>query len=285
MIKNIFKIALVGLFFVSCSEADDQIVDLVSGETPIVNDPELVNMGLKITANQNEGNIFESFIFRLEQKNQSFYYGELSNHLDSLVFKISDYKKTRKLFVNYSNGNSGTTQFNHNFYFPGNYNASILGYKNGKIIYKDAIDLKVTDNKDFFVTNWNNFTANLPQGYFNALADNRLLFQNRYENNNPYVNMMVSWDNYITYTSDQIQKMDKDVLNNFIVKYYQQPQYTESSPIIKDVYNQNFKKILKNDIPVSIWLTAKNNIALIKEYSVTYPDQPFTYKIIAEPKN
>ncbi|MFY1046230.1 hypothetical protein [Chryseobacterium sp. GP-SGM7] len=285
MIKNILKISLIGFLIVSCSDADDQVVNLTSTETPIVNDPELVKMGLKITANQNEGNIFESFIFKLEQKNQSFYYGELANHLDSLVFKISDYKRTRKLFINYANGNSGTTQFNHNFYYPGNYNASILGYKNGKIIYKDAIDLKVTDNKDFFVIDWNNFTANLPQSYFNALSNNSLVFYNRYENNNPYVCVMGSWDNYITYTSDQIQEMDKEVLYNFIVKYYQQPIYTENSPIIKDVYNQNFKKTIQNNIPVCIWMTAKNKIALIKEYSLTYPNQPFTYKIIAEPRN
>lgn len=285
MIKSILKIALLGFFFISCSEKDDQMEAIVSNETSIVNDPDLENMGIKISVSQKEGNIFQSFIFKLEQKNQSIYYGELTKHLDSLIFKVSDYNKTKKLFENFENSNSGTTQFNHNFYFPGNYNASILGYKNGKIIYKDAIDLKVSDNKDFFVTDWNNFSANTPIGYINALSKNSLAFQNSYENSNPYISVTNYWDNFNDYTTDQIQQMDKDYLYNFLVKFYQLPQYTESSSSIKDVYNQNFKKTIQNDVPVYIWITSKNKIAVMKQYSVTNPTVFYGYRIIAEPKN
>ncbi|MCX8524821.1 hypothetical protein OF897_12945 [Chryseobacterium formosus] len=286
MLKNILKISLLGIFLISCSESDEQIEDLVSVETPIVNNPDLESIGLKIFVDKQEGNILESFIFKLEQKNKSTYFGDLAQHLDSLVFKISDYNGTKKIFEKLENGNTGTIQFNHNFYFPGNYNASILGYKSGKITYKDDIDLKISNQKDFLVTNWNNFSENTPIGYFNALSKNSLVFHNRFENSNPYISVTNSWDNINDYTTDQIKQMDRDFLYNYFVKFYSIPQYTEANTSnLKDIYTQNFKKSIKNDIPVSIWITAKNKIALMKEYSTTNSSQFYGYRIIAEPNN
>lgn len=286
MLKKILKISLLGIFLISCSESDEQIEDLVSVETPIVNDPDLESMGLKISVDKKEGNIFESFNFKLEQKNQSIYFGDLAQHLDSLVFKISDYNGTKKIFEKLENGNTGTTQFNHNFYLLGNYNTSILGYKSGNIIYKDDIDLKISNQKDFLVTNWNNFSENTPTGYFNALSKNSLVFHNRFENNNPYISVTNSWDNINDYTADQIKQMDKDFLYNYFVKVYSTPQYTEANTSnLKDIYAQNFEKSIKNDIPVSIWITSKNKIALMKEYSTTNSSQFYGYRIIAEPNN
>ncbi|HEX7870712.1 MAG TPA: hypothetical protein VF455_11435, partial [Chryseobacterium sp.] len=99
---------MLGIFLISCSESDEQIEDLVSVETPIVNNPDLESIGLKIFVDKQEGNILESFIFKLEQKNKSTYFGDLAQHLDSLVFKISDYNGTKKIFEKLENGNTGT---------------------------------------------------------------------------------------------------------------------------------------------------------------------------------
>lgn len=284
MLKNFLKISLLGLFLISCSDTDEQIADLTPTETPIVNDPALTSMEIKLSVNKTEGNIFDSFIFKLEQKNQSGYFGDLDQHLDSLVFKVSDVKATKRLFEKIDNGNTGTTQFSHNFYLPGNYNASILGYKSGKIIYKDDINLKVSDTKDFLVTNWDNFSVNTPTGYYNALGKNSLVFYNNLENGHPYISVTNSWDNMNAYTADQIKNMDKDYLYNYFVKVYSVPQYSETNtPNMKDIYVQNFKKSLKNDVPVNIWITPKNKIALMKEYSSNNPSQFYGYRIIAEP--
>ncbi|MGE6395340.1 hypothetical protein [Chryseobacterium scophthalmum] len=284
MLKNILKISLIGLFLISCSETDEQIVDLIPAETPVVNDPDSTSMEIKLSVNKTSGNIFDGFVFKLEQKNQSSYFGDLDQHLDSLVFKISDIKETKRLFEKMDNGNLGTTQFNHNFYLPGNYNASILGYKSGKIIYKDDINLKVSDTKDFLVTNWDNFSVNTPKGYYNALGKNSLVFYNDFENGNPYIFVSNSWDNMNSYTADQIKTMDKDFLYNYFAKMYSTPQYSEANtPNLKDIYVQNFKKSLKNDIPVNIWITPKSKIALVKEYSDYNPSQFYGYRIIAEP--
>jgi len=284
MFKNILKISLIGLFLISCSETDEQIADLTPAETPIVNDPALTNMGIKLSVDKTGGDIFDSFIFKLEQKNQSIYFGDLDQHLDSLVFKVSEIKGTKRLFEKIESGNLGITKFNHNFYLPGNYTASILGYKSGKIIYKDDIGLKVSDTKDFLVTNWDNFSVNTPTGYYNALGKNSMVLYNKLENGHPYISVTNSWDNINAYTPDQIKSMDKDFLYNYFVKLYSAPQYSETNtPDLKDIYLQNFKKSIQNDIPVSIWITPKNKIALMKEYSANNPSQFYGYRIISEP--
>lgn len=285
MVKKVLRISLLGMFLISCSDSDEQIADLSPTEKPIANDPALTSMGIKLSVDKTEGNIFDSFLFKLEQKNQSSYFGDLDQHLDSLVFKVSEIKTTKKLFEKMESGNVGTTQFNHNFYIPGNYNASILGYKNGKIIYKDDIKLNVSDNKDFLVTNWNQFSVSSHSNvYHNALGKNSLAFYNNYENGNPYILVENLWDNVNGYTENQIQNMDKDYLYNYFVKIYSTPQYSETNtPNIKDIYVQNFKKSLKNNVPVNIWITSKNKIALMKEYSANNPLQMYGYRIIAEP--
>lgn len=284
MFKNIVKISFFGFLLISCSDSDEQIEDLVSIEAPIVNDIDLENMGLKISVDRKEGNIFESLTFKLEQKNQSIYFGDLEEHLDSLVFKISGIKETKRLFEKLESGNSGTTTFNHNFYFPGNYDAGILGYKNGKIIYKNDLQLKITNNRDFLVTNWNSFSENNTIAYHNVLTKNSLTFTNSFDNSYPYILVSNVWENQNNYTNDLIYTMDKDFLYNYFVKLYSIPQYSVSgSQNIKNVYLQSFKKKLNNDVPINIWITPKSKIALLKQFSLTDPSKFYGYIVIAEP--
>lgn len=287
MLKNILKLTLIGLFLVSCSDTDEQVADLTQEETIIVNDENLIKLGLKITADKTQGNIFESFQFKLNQNNQSSYFGNLDEHLDSLVFKMSDNQTTKKLFQKLENGNMVFSTFNHNFYFPGQYNASILGYKKDKIIYKDQIIINITDKNDFLAVNWSNFLAsNNSIGYSNSLMKNNLLFYSSFEDNHPYVLVMNMWDNISNYTSDQVNQKDKDYLYNYLLKFYSVPQYSDTNTTdLKNVYLQNFKKKINNDVPVNIWITTKNKIALMREYSKTNPAQFYGYRIIAESNN
>lgn len=287
MLKNICKLSLIGLFLISCSTADEQIEDLISAEPTIINDENLTKLGLKISTDKNEGNIFETFQFKLNQNNQSFYFGILEDHLDSLVFKMSDSQTTKKLFEKSESGNSGVTSFNHNFYYPGNYSASILGYKNSKVIYKDQVSIKVTDKNDFLTVNWNNFAqSNHSIGYQNSLLKNSLSLYSAFENGYAYVMVGNMWNSTSNLSQDQINQKDRDYLYNFLVKFYAAPQYSEViAGDLKSVYLQNFKKAINNDIPVNIWITAKNRIALMKEYSKTNSAQFYGYRIIAEPNN
>lgn len=287
MLKNILKISLLGFFLISCTETDEQIENLVSTDNPIVNNPDIEKLNLKFSVDKNEGNIFDPFNFKLEQDNQSFYLGNLSPYLDSLVLKVSDIKETKKLFERHENGISGTTKFLHHFSLPGIYNADILGYKNGKITYKDGLKVSINNDKDFLTTNWNNFTTTPHSvGYFDILTQSYLAFYNGFEDSNPFILIHVSRNNYNDYTADQIKQLDRDFLYNYFVKFYSTPQFTEDNTSnLKDIYAQNFKKSLKNDIPVSIWITNKNKIALMKEYSATNSSQFYGYRIIAEPNN
>lgn len=285
MLKNILKLSVIGFLVVSCSGDDQQIEDLKPAETVVINDQDITNLELKISADKTQGNIFESFVFQLSQKNSNWYFSNLDEHLDSLVFKMAETQETKKIFDKKSNGNSGISKFGHHFYLPGNYTAGILGYKNGNIIYKNQVSLKVTNSNDFLAINWNNFQAsNDSTGYHNSLLKNHLSLYSSFENNYPYVIMRNSWDNFSDYTSDQISQKDKEYLYSYINQIYSAPQYSEANTSnLKNVYLQNFKKSINNDVPVSIWITAKNKIALIKEYSKTNPAQFYGYRIIAEP--
>lgn len=286
MLKNILKVSVFGFVLLSCSGTDELIDDL-NKEEIIVNDENLTKLGIKITADKSQGNIFESFQFKLDQNSQSTYFGELEYHLDSLVFKMSDSHVTKKLFQKLENGNVGVTTFNHHFYFPGEYSAGILGYKKGKVIYKDQITLKVTDKNDFLNINWNNFQASGNSvGYINALLKNNLSVYSAFEGNYPYIFVRNSWNNSSNFSSDQINQMDRDFLYNYLFKLYAAPQYSESNTAnLKNVYLENFKKSINNDIPVSIWISPKNKIALMKEYSKNNPAQFYGYRILAEPNN
>lgn len=286
MHKKILALSVAGLLLFSCSETE--IIDTNPTETQIKNDPNLTDLGLKITADKSSANIFEGFIFKLTQKNQSIYFGALANYLDVIVFRISNTEGEKVIFQKLPNGNSATISFNHNFYYPGNYTAIIEGFKNGKKIYSDQTSINVSDNNDFLAVNWNGFTSTgTSVGYTNTLQKNTLVFYNGFENQHPFVTVTNMWDNMQSYSDSQIKQMDKEYLYNYLVKYYSNPTYSEGNgnTDLKSIYTQNFKKSIKNDIPVNIWITAKNKIALMKQHSATDPSSFYGYIITAEPNN
>lgn len=286
MYKKILMLSVAGLLLFSCS--DTEITDTNPTETQIKNDPNLTELGLKITADKSSANIFEGVIFKLTQKNQSTYFGALADYLDVLVFRISDTEGEKVIFKKLQNGNSGTISFNHNFYYPGNYTATIEGFKDGKKIYTDQTSVNVSDNNDFLAVNWNGFTATGTSiGYYNSMQENTLGFFNGFENQHPYVIVTNIWDNMQSYSDSQIKQMDKEYLYNYLVKYYSAPTYSEGNgnTDLKNIYTQNFKKSIKNDVPVNIWITAKNRIALMKQYSATDPSLFVGYIVTAEPNN
>lgn len=286
MHKKILALSVAGLLLFSCSETE--IMDTNPTETQIKNDPNITDLGLKITADKSSANIFEGVIFKLTQKNQSIYFGALANYLDVLVFRISDTEGEKVIFQKLQNGNSGTISFNHNFYYPGNYTAIIEGFKDGKKIYTDQTSINVSDNNDFLAVNWNGFTStNSSIGYINTLQNNTLSFKNRFENQHPYVIVRNMWDNMYSYSDSQIKQMDKEYLYNYLVKYYSNPTYSEGNgnTDLKSIYTQNFKKSINNDNPANIWITTKNKIALMKEYDSNNSSLFEGYHIIAEPNN
>ncbi|WP_066435828.1 hypothetical protein [Chryseobacterium sp. CCH4-E10] len=286
MHKKILALSVAGLLLFSCSETE--IIDTNPTETQIKNDPNLTDLGLKITADKSSANIFEGVIFKLTQKNQSIYFGALANYLDVIVFRISNTEGENVIFQKLPNGNSATISFNHNFYYPGNYTAIIEGFKNGKKIYSDQTSINVSDNNDFLAVNWNGFTSTgTSVGYTNTLQKNTLVFYNGFEDQHPFVTVTNMWDNMQSYSDSQIKQMDKEYLYNYLVKYYSNPTYSEGNgnTDLKSIYTQNFKKSIKNDIPVNIWITAKNKIALMKQHSATDPSSFYGYIITAEPNN
>jgi hypothetical protein len=287
MHKKILALSVAGLLLLSCSETE--IMDTnPTEETQIKNDPNLTDLGLKITADKSSANIFEGVIFKLTQKNQSIYFGALADYLDVLVFRISDTEGEKVIFQKLQNGNSGTISFNNNFYYPGNYTVIIEGFKDGEKIYTDQTSVNVSDNNDFLAVNWNGFAATGTSiGYTNTLQKNTLVFYNGFENQHPFVTVTNMWDNMQSYSDSQIKQMDKEYLYNYLVKYYSNPTYSDGNGNIdlRNIYTQNFKKSIKNDIPVNIWITAKNKIALMKQYSATNPSSFYGYIITAEPNN
>ncbi|AZA57573.1 hypothetical protein [Chryseobacterium shandongense] len=286
MHKKILALSVAGLLLFSCSETE--IIDTNPTETQIKNDPNLTDLGLKITADKSSANIFEGVIFKLTQKNQSIYFGALANYLDVIVFRISNTEGEKVIFQKLPNGNSATISFNHNFYYPGNYTAIIEGFKDGKKIYSDQTSVNVSDNNDFLAVNWNGFISTGPSvGYTNTLQKNTLVFYNGFEDQHPFVTVTNMWDTMQSYSDSQIKQMDKEYLYNYLVKYYSNPTYSEGNgnTDLKSIYTQNFKKSIKNDIPVNIWITAKNKIALMKQHSATDPSSFYGYIITAEPNN
>jgi len=274
------SILLLSLIFVSCSSEDD---DTNPGTDP----GNTERMEVEIVASKTRLRLFEPTEIAITNSQQYWYY-------DSIVWSIPE------IFKDVSGGNHFLHWFTQSFYLPGEYTASLAGYKDGKISSTDTVRITVQDNGDFLGLNWNDLTTYEPFNFLKYNTRNEIEYSiDMSINKEPveYVKLKYQFGNNYSNEEEwkELHKNSKKKYYDYIVSFYGEPifYYTNSdireSDLIEE-YNERFS-IGLNEIdtyteyvPVAIWETSATYICLIGSIKSGMETEINYFKVIAQPK-
>lgn len=289
MKKWIYASLVLSLLF-SCSKIDD-----TTGETekeiaeksnsghkpdgkggPKVDKNSGLPVKFKLEASDVEKNIFEMAAFRVSVEGNDLpfmYVFYLSESYDSIVWKVSGEDKGLKIFSHTSNSSDFSFRWSHHFFFPGEYQTYLLGYKENKVIYSDTTGIKITDKKEFLGYDWAEVDGSVRHsvGYHNSLSENRFTTFQSVNNNRPGVTFSL-WNN----------PPDGDkILSDCISRLYSSPLYgRKEEELLAKKYRALFNYTKEEATPLSIWITPASKIVLLKN-GPEYGHRE--YEIYAEP--
>lgn len=125
-------------------------------------------------ANSYTANIFEPVHFYLD--GNDYMQQDLRELCDSLVFDIPWLKGRhlcRKIYFHEIGRTQLISGWDHRFILPVGGLCRIKAYKDGDVVYSDAISVSLTNDKDFLMFNWNEITENSDNsiGYVNFVDE------------------------------------------------------------------------------------------------------------------
>ena len=225
-------------------------------------------------ANSYTANIFEPAHFYLD--GNDYMQQDLRELCDSLVFDIPYSKGThlsRKIFFHETGRTQLISDWDHRFILPMSGLCRIKAYKNGDVVYSDAISVSLTNNKDFLMYNWNEITENFDNsiGYVNFVDEKHEFVSTHYiVGKTPIVKVFLS----------KPENETLDWLYEYLYKLYKEPLYSSESGV-QEQYGKLFTEIDNRETPQYIWKTESSLIVLIYWYD---SDEDITkYYIKAEP--
>ena len=217
--------------------------------------PELAVKGLAQTeANGYEANIFDPVHFYLD--GDEYMQENLRELCDSLVFDIMGSKDgTAKVYYQKTGEAKLTSSWVHRFYIPMSAMCRIQGYKNGEIVYTDSKQIKLHNNKDFLMYNWNEITQNSSSsiGYVNFLNPSLEIISTHYINQNTPV-AKISIPDY--------PAEDQWLYEYMCQVYNSSPLYDENTGVAEK-YSELFVGTDNRETVKYIWVTDKFVAALV----------------------
>ena len=225
-------------------------------------------------ANSYTANIFEPVHFYLD--GNDYMQHDLRELCDSLVFDIPWLKGThlsRKIYFHEASRTQLISGWDHRFILPMSGLCRIKAYKDGDVVYSDAISISLTNDKDFLMYNWEEITESMNNsiGYVNFVDEGHEFLSTHY----------VVGETSIAKVS--LSKPTDDTLGwlyEYLRKLYKEPLYNSES-CVQEQYKNLFTDIDGRETPLCIWQTANSLIALIHWYDT---DEDITqYYIKAEP--
>lgn len=240
-----------------------------------VRTPEFPTLEVKgALANSCTANIFEPVHFYLNGNDYMQQY--LRELCDSLVFDIPWLKGThlnRKIYFHEVGKTQLISGWDHRFILPISGLCRIKAYKDGDVVYNDAISVSLTNEKDFLMYNWNEITKN---------SDNSIGYVNFVDEKHEFVSTHYTV-NGIPIARVSLSKPADDTLEwlyEYLCKLYNEPLYSSESEV-QEQYGKLFTDIDKRETPQYIWKTDRSCIALIHWYD---SEEDITqYYIKAEP--
>ncbi|MBI6116515.1 hypothetical protein [Salegentibacter maritimus] len=272
MILKRITFSLLILLVISCTKEE---------ETDDLNN----KFDFKFTANMTKGNILDLFTFEIiPVSSKEVTKLDFSRKYDSIIFKVEGLYGSFTVFEK----NSLSYKWSHSFYLPKQYDATLIGYKQGSIITEKAIPIEVKNEKDFLNVNWNSFSQVSNTGYINLLSNNTLGIFQKLEDSLPLVVLNNYWENidYYDLVNKKLIENEKETyLYKYMVELYASPQYSYSeTQDLKQIYKKHFTVPLEDKKPQHIWLTAKNKIVLFKDEVETGNNFVIDNQIYAQPR-
>ena len=248
-------------FVVNGVKTEDNRITLVKEAVLPPSEPKFPTLEIKdASLNTYTANIFEPVHFYLE--GDSYMNWSLSQLCDSLVFSVMGEDETRKVYYDEKGHSELIVGWDHYFYLPKSCICRIQGYKDNKVIYTDAIEVNLTNEKDFLMYDWDDISdATIGSVAYNnfIVPELTLLSQSFWKDEIPYVRVYLDKSLNTPYA--------KGWLYDYITRLYKAPAYTDSAEV-EEKYAELFVSADKNDTPLHIWQDDMSVIALVRyDYS------------------
>lgn len=258
-------------------EATIVVTDNVTGESATINVEVTEYALLSIDKKQQKGNIFDTIQFNIQYEGSEPILNELANLCDSLVWTVDGQSGSHRIFSHSHNQSHLSLEWGHCFLLPGEYKTYLTGWKDDKEIYRNQLDITITDDKDFLLFNWKdiNETSKAYMTYVDVIGSNP--------------NLMTTYDYIETVPSAEVRVWNPnssstsyDILYSYFSELYSEPTYVsgDGSKMFQ-LYDELFSENKKYPgwYPWAIWITEHAHIVLLMDDW----DGSIEYLVYAEP--
>ena len=272
--KRIILIFPAAFAFFACSEGGNLPEEPLPPAPP---EPEKTLPQVRIETADNGKNVFEIMQFDVSiegfeseaAKNPFLSMFYLADHYDSLVWRIPDRGMEYKLFECREGYERFMSSFGHNFCTPGEIDTRLSGYKDGEEVYSYAYPVKVNNNKDFICFNWADVTEDSKSGtgYHDVFTEDQgwhFSTSLNIHDGVPSANLYIfpGGGKELTETEERHKLFDE------IRNLYGEPAYgnddAETEADTMEKYGELFHYIEDNSQPLSIWITGRSKIVLLR---------------------
>ena len=237
----------------------------ITKETVAPSEPKFPTLEIKgASLNTHTANIFEPVHFYLEGDNYMNW--SLSQLCDSLVFSVMGEDGSRKVYYDEKGHSELIVGWDHYFYLPQSCLCRIQAYKNNEVIYTDAIEVNLTNGKDFLMYDWDEVAdaSKLGTVGFNNFIEPQysIVTAAYFKENTPSVK--------VTVENPESLEDARTWLYEYMKKLYKDPVYSESAEV-KTKYAELFVSAQEDETPLYIWKDDKSVVALVEQYDEFVP--------------
>ncbi len=237
----------------------------ITKETSAPSEPKFPTLEIKgASLNTHTANIFEPVHFYLE--GDDYMNWSLSQLCDSLVFSVMGEEGSRKVYYDEKGHSELIVGWDHYFYLPQGCLCRIQAYKNNEVIYTDAIEVNLTNDKDILMYDWDEVAdaSKLGTVGFNNFIEPQysIVTAAYFKENTPSVK--------VTVENPESLEDARTWLYEYIKKLYKDPVYSESAEV-KTKSAELFVSAQEDETPLYIWKDDKSVVALVEQYDEFVP--------------
>lgn len=237
----------------------------ITKETVAPSEPKFPTLEITgASLNTYTANILEPVHFYLEGDDYMIW--SLSQLCDSLVLSVMGEEGSRKVYYDEKGHSELITGWTHHFHLPSGCLCRIQAYKDNEVIYTDAIEVNLTNEKDFLMYDWDEVAdaSKLGTVSFNnfIIPEYSIVAAAYFNENAPSVKVSVE--------KPESLEDARAWLYEYMKKLYKDPAYSESSEV-KTKYAELFASAEENETPLYIWKSDKSVVALVEQYDDFVP--------------
>ena len=252
-------------FVVNGVKTEDNRITLVKEAVLPPSEPKFPTLEIKgASLNTHTANIFEPVHFYLE--GDDYMNWSLSQLCDSLVFSVMGEEGSRKVYYDEKGHSELIVGWDHYFYLPQGCLCRIQAYRDNEVIYTDALEVNLTNDKDFLMYDWDEVSdaSKLGTVGFNNFIEPQysIVTAAYFKENTPSVK--------VTVENPESLEDARAWLYEYMKKLYKDPVYSESAEV-KTKYAELFVSAQEDETPLYIWKDDKSVVALVEQYDEFVP--------------